>query len=126
MPWNKPVTYRLAIILLAGSISSAGCYYDKEEWLYPGAEQQASCSAVPASFNADILPLITSNCATSNCHDATASGGLVFQRYEQISAASDKIHTQAIVQKSMPPAGPLPVNASNKLRCWIENGGLNN
>ena len=118
---NWPGIFIVMISVLAGS-----CYYDKEELLYPGSNQPAACATVTASFSADVFPLITSKCAISGCHDATASGGMIFQSYNQISAAKDMINIQAVIQRTMPETGPLPDAEVNILRCWIEGGGLNN
>jgi len=108
------------------TISVTGCYYDKEALLYPGSSEPVNCSTTPASFNADILPLITSKCALPGCHDATSSGGYTFQHYDQISAAKAMINVQVIVQKTMPATGALSPSEINKLKCWIDGGGLNN
>lgn len=103
----------------------AACKYDKE-LLDTGGTPEANCNAIPASFSAVIFPLVSTKCAIAGCHDATASGGQVFQNYTQISAARDRIHVRAIVQKSMPATGFLTTEEYNALRCWIEAGGPNN
>ena len=105
---------------------STGCKYNKEELLYPGNPQPSACGTVSAKFSTDVLPLITSKCAVPGCHDATAQGGRVFQNYSQISDAKDRIHVRAVVEKSMPEGGALSAAEINILKCWIENGGLNN
>lgn len=107
-------------------VLATGCYYDKEELLYPGSNQPVDCTTVAAKFNADVLPLITTKCATSNCHDASAAGGRIFQTYAQISGAKDRINTRAVVEKSMPQTGPLLPAEVNILKCWIESGAPNN
>lgn len=110
--------------LLAFTLIS-GCYNNKEELLYPGSNTPPRCATTPAKFSTDVLPLIQSKCAIPGCHNAAASGGLTFQTYTQISAAKLRIHTQAVVQKTMPPTGPLLPAESDKLKCWIDGGGLN-
>ena len=126
---NKPKTVGLGALIIAFVITGTSCYYNKEDILYPEANQPAnSCETVPASFKDDILPLVLANCNGSDCHSAGADafGRPVLTNYAQISSAKDLIHTQAIIQKSMPPTGALPLEESNKLRCWISAGGLNN
>ncbi len=105
---------------------TAGCYYDKEELLYPGSNQAVNCSTVSAKFSADVLPLVTSKCAISNCHNSSAAGGMVFQNYSQISAAKDRINQRVVVEKSMPPTGALAASEIAILQCWIESGAPNN
>jgi len=104
----------------------SSCYYDKEELLYPGSNIPVDCSTVSAKFGADVAPIISSQCATSGCHDATAAGGIVLQNYSQISAAKDRIQTRALTEKTMPPAGPLPAAQINAIQCWINSGAPNN
>ena len=110
----------LLVILLQG------CYLDKEEILYPGSTVVADCSTIPAKFSSDVLPIISSKCAIPGCHDASASGGVTFQTYAQISAKKDRIHTRAIIEKSMPASGALLPEEINKIKCWIDAGALNN
>ncbi len=113
-------------VLAAGILSIQSCYYDKEDLLYPGSNQPVNCSTVAAKFSANVLPLITSKCAIGGCHDATASGGRIFQNYSQISAAKDRINARAVVEKSMPASGPLSAAEVSILQCWIESGAPNN
>ena len=117
----KFITACLSIVLLQG------CYYDKEELLYPGSTQAVDCSTVPATYRDNVSPIIISKCATATCHDpATASSGLVFQNYTQVHDVLDRIKARTIVQKTMPPANPLSPTEINILKCWIQNGALNN
>ena len=117
---------RIYISLFIAVAFTQGCYYDKEELLYPGSSTPVDCTTINAKFAADVLPLISSECATSGCHDATASGGLIFQNHAQISGAKDRINTRAVVEKTMPAAGPLQPSEINIIRCWIESGAPNN
>ncbi len=102
------------------------CYYDKEELLYPGSTAAVDCSTVPATFSANVLPIVSANCATSGCHDATASGGLTFQNHSQISGAQARINARALIEKTMPPSGPLQPSEINAIKCWLESGAPNN
>lgn len=127
MNQQKRRTYFLPVLIsLSAVFSMQSCYYDKEALLYPGSNQAVDCSTIAAKFGADVSPLISSKCAISGCHDATASGGLVFQNYAQISAAKDRINVRAVVEKSMPSAAPLQPAEINILKCWIESGAPNN
>ncbi|MEO6669473.1 MAG: hypothetical protein ABIN36_08355 [Ferruginibacter sp.] len=114
-----------AYLLLASLFVLAGCYNDKEELLYPGSNIPADCATVPSKFAADVYPMITSRCAVSGCHDATASGGVILQNYTQINSKQDRINARVVIEKSMPPTGPLLPAEINKIKCWINNGALN-
>lgn len=123
---NYKKRYWLAQFLIIATVLTGGCRYDKEELLYPGNNPPNNCAAIPASFKTEVLPLITSKCAISGCHDATASGGQVFQNYNQISAAKDRIYIRAVIQKTMPATGFLTATEINTLSCWIAGGAINN
>ncbi len=113
-------------VFLATMVFAESCYYDKAELLYPGSNQAVDCGTVPAKFNANVLPLITSKCNIATCHDASAAGGIVLQNYAQVSGEKFHINHRVIVEKSMPPTGPLLPAEINILKCWIESGAPNN
>lgn len=125
---NTPKIFKgflsVSLLLLVTGIS--GCYKDNEEFLYPGSNQVIDCASTPAKFTADVFPIITAKCAISGCHDATASGGMIFQSFSQISAAKDRINARAIVEKSMPATGILLTTEIAMIKCWIDGGALNN
>lgn len=123
MKYQKKIKIGVVFSLL-GIILITGCTYNKEELLYPG--QPADCNTIPAKFSSDVLPLITTKCAISNCHDATAAGGFIFSNYTQISSAKDLIKVVAVLQKTMPQTGPLASSEINILKCWIDSGAPNN
>lgn len=101
-----------------------GCYYDKEDLLYPGST--VDCSTVNAKF-IDVKPVVVSKCATSGCHNtATAAGGVVLETYSQISNTKDRIMQRAIRDKTMPPSTPLSSAEIALITCWINSGALNN
>lgn len=116
----------LCVLMAVHLLSLPGCYKDKEELLYPGSTDSVDCATVPASFAADIQPLITSRCAIPGCHDATASGGAILQTHAQISGKKDRVNQRAIVDKTMPPTGALPPAEIEKIKCWIDAGAPNN
>jgi uncharacterized membrane protein len=117
---------RLFVGVSISVLMLSGCYYDKEEILYPGSGT-VDCTTVPAGFAADVRPLIQSKCAISGCHNAAgASGGVVLENYSQISGKKDRINARAVVERSMPPTGPLTNAEAAKIKCWIDAGGLNN
>jgi uncharacterized membrane protein len=117
---------KIIFFFLTVAIAS-GCYNDKEELLYPGITQSVDCSTVPAKFSANVLPLVTSKCAVSGCHDAISqAGGLILQTHVQISGAKNMVNTRAVIVKDMPRSGALSPSEINILKCWIEAGAPNN
>lgn len=75
---------------------------------------------------ADILPIIETNCAISNCHDGSNSRPNFTQNSTIISNASSiKSRTTA---KTMPPAGAsvsLSDDEIDQIACWVDSGSPN-
>jgi uncharacterized membrane protein len=101
-----------------------GCYYDKEESLYPS--NTVDCNSVNATFTS-VKPIIATKCATAGCHNAaSSSGGTVLETYDQIKAKADRINQRAIIDKTMPSDKPLSANEMAALKCWLSSGAPNN
>jgi uncharacterized membrane protein len=101
---------------------TAGCYYDKEELLYPGSA--VDCSVVLATFS-KVQSIMTNRCNT--CHNArSAAGNTVLETYDQIKAKADRINQRVIVEKTMPPGAVLSTEEIALLKCWISSGTPNN
>jgi uncharacterized membrane protein len=101
-----------------------GCYYDKAELLYP--DGSVDCSTVSATYT-KVQAILTSKCNTSGCHNArNAAGSTVLESYDQVKAKAARINQRAIVEKTMPPGGPLSAGDIAILQCWISSGTPNN
>lgn len=110
----------LSVLLLF----QAGCYYDKEDLLYPGSN--VDCNTISAKF-ADVAPIIAGKCATAGCHNtATAAGATVLETYDQIRAKAERINQRTIIEKTMPPGATLSAAELAILKCWISSGTPNN
>ncbi|MBS1733139.1 MAG: hypothetical protein JST02_07560 [Bacteroidetes bacterium] len=118
---------RAAIICtLLSLFTLSGCYYDKEDLLYPPAGS-TDCTTIPAKFSVDIKSIMENKCATSGCHDAsTGAGSVTLVTYAQISAAAVRINQRCVIDKTMPPGAPLTTAEINALKCWINSGAPNN
>ena len=104
-----------------------GCYNDNAEILY--GPQKTDCSTVQAKFSTDIKPIINSKCAISGCHDGNAvnnGANLIFTSYALIIPHITRIQQRALIEKTMPPTGPLTSAETDKIKCWIASGALNN
>lgn len=107
---------------IVGVIS--GCYYDKEELLYPGSV--VNCNTINAHFT-DVKPIIQAKCATTGCHNAaSAAGNTVLETYDQISSKAARINQRALIDRTMPPSPPLTTTDIGILKCWINSGAPNN
>ncbi len=106
--------------LLFGFIVLTGCYYDKEDKLYPNSTNNTDCNAV-LTYDTGIKTIIDANCASSGCHN---SGGTSpdLSNYSLVKASATKITLRAITQKNMPaPSGMSSCNIT-KLDNWIKAG----
>jgi uncharacterized membrane protein len=104
--------------------SIVGCTYEKEDVTPPATDV---CATTPASFTKDVHVIFQTNCAKSGCHNAaSASGGVVLETYDQIISKINRIEQRALIEKSMPPTGPLPAKDVNIIQCWINAGTPNN
>ena len=115
--------------IIAGSsflliVFVSGCYYDKEELLYPNTI--ANCTATNSRFT-DVQSIVALKCATTGCHNAgAAAGGVVLETYDQIRSVSNRILQRVIIDKTMPPGAPLTAEETAILQCWINAGTPNN
>lgn len=126
MIFQKIKKFLTISLLIISILFFGGCRYDKAELLNPPNSGPVNCATSPAKFRADILPLITSKCATPGCHNTEAAGGVVLMNYAEISAAKERIYERAVVEKSMPQSGPLQPAEIYLLKCWIDNGAKDN
>ena len=108
---------------IIGFVLLAGCYYDKEEQLYPGG---SACSGVDAKFNTQVLPLMKSRCAIAGCHDASSTNfGGPFTDYNLIKTKTHDIRN-AVLSGLMPQGSSLTAEEIKLINCWIESGAPNN
>jgi uncharacterized membrane protein len=113
-------------------------------WIKQGA-LNTSCSGTDTTqviikndsvcFTRDILPVISSSCALSNCHDnITAVEGLTLMNYAQIRSHvkpgypnSSSIYNALLssAEERMPPSGPLTTTQIYTINKWIKEGAKN-
>jgi len=86
-----------------------------------------NCSKINSKYSADIKPIITANCLSSGCHGTGSPQG-DFNDFSQLQkfAFNGRLEQVVIVDKTMPPSGPLDLEARKKIKCWIESGALSN
>lgn len=117
-----PVLLSLAAVLLIGT---NGCYYDKEELLYPGS----FCDTVGVTWTTDIEPLINTKCAVSGCHaNGTVAPNLTGYTAVKAQADNGRLRARAIdgVPSFMPASGKLPACDLADLDAWLRAGAPNN
>jgi hypothetical protein len=99
----------------------------------PSTPAVVTCSPDTVYFNQTILPLITSNCAMSGCHDAIShKEGVILTDYTHIRAYSSTTNPagstlyRSIVTGYMPPKGPLTITQMASILKWMQQGAKNN
>ncbi|MBX2840888.1 MAG: hypothetical protein KTR26_03905 [Flammeovirgaceae bacterium] len=116
---NQSLILKIILFVFIISLSYA-CKYD--EVVEPDNTlplEPEECAEI--AFSADIKTIIETSCARSNCHVA-GTGLPDFTKDSNIKAKAGRIKARTGA-KTMPPAGPLPQSAIDKIACWVENGG---
>ena len=100
------------------------CDYDNAEELYPST---ADCVTTNLYYEPQMKTIIDQNCSTSGCHDG-ASGLIDLTNYTQVKAIIDngKFSQRVLIEKNMPPSGPLSDCEIKQLTEWISNGAPKN
>jgi len=98
------------------------------------------CDPDSVYFNQQILPILTSNCAMSGCHDAAShEEGVVLDNYNNVRATGKidlttptnsklcKVLNKTDPEDRMPPApmAALPIEQRALILKWIQQGALN-
>jgi hypothetical protein len=127
----KRIIFSLVLMLTAG-IMLQSCYKDI---ISPGADPNGPPQ--PVSFSGDLVPLLTKNCATAGCHDATPShapslvadkayANLINGGYVNTIAPYSSAFYTMVKGGAMPPSGSLKPTEMQKIIDWIRNGAPNN
>jgi hypothetical protein len=106
----------------------AGCYYDNGEELYQFYYEANPCDTTITTFADVVFPIIQANCATTGCHVAGGSGPGLYENYDQVKGSVDdgKLENRVLIQKDMPPSGPLTDCQMALIQRWLNNGAQNN
>ncbi|WP_405206684.1 cytochrome c [Aquimarina sp. LLG6339-5] len=114
---NDLLKIKKTLIIIIG-ITFLSCERNVEE--ESGIISEELCD--PAiSFSTDIKSIIDNNCIS--CHGGNQAPDL--RTYESINNNSERVRTQ-VVNRTMPLGGSLSNDQIELIRCWIENGALNN
>lgn len=85
------------------------------------------CNAINARFATDIEPVIKANCLSSGCHESGSRNG-DFTEYKGIKgkANNGSLEKRVLTKKDMPSGNPLSLEDRKKIKCWLNNGALDN
>jgi hypothetical protein len=122
----KKKNHRHFLVLITSALFVlSGCYYDNEEELYPGSGNGLACDTTGLTFPADIMPIVNTKCAISGCHTSTGGNGIPITNQSQFDglASDGDIRNRVLVQKNMPPSGPLPLCEQQKIDAYLKSNG---
>jgi hypothetical protein len=129
----KPIikTKNIIALLVAGlfvvAVSNTGCYYDKEEILYP----QTVCDTANVTYSGSVIPILISNCTV--CHGgSTPSAGIKLDTYADVKVQVTNGRLWGAVSQAVS-FSPMPKNGTKmstcnltKIKKWIDAGAPNN
>lgn len=121
--------FLFVLLLLLGGVTVSGCYYDKEEELYPPG---TSCDTTNVRYTNDIASLL-SNRGCVGCHGSSGgSGGVGLANYNDVKthALNGRLYgalTHASGYTAMPPSGPKFDDCTlQRIQKWIARGAPEN
>jgi hypothetical protein len=127
-------TYRnlLTLILHAALLFIVtSCYYDNEEYLYPGNGGIIGCDTTNVTYSGTVAPILATNC--NNCHQPSfPSGGVVVNNYTDLMTVVNNGRFWGSINHesgySAMPQGGSKLSDCNlkKIRKWIDDGAVNN
>ncbi len=120
---------RLAALALLFGLTLPGCYYDKENELYPSLGNCDTSGVM--TYSGSISPIMTANCNV--CHSASvASGGVTTDNYDglYIVAANGQLWSAVSHEGNIPPMpqGSAKLSDCNltQIQKWIGAGAPKN
>jgi mono/diheme cytochrome c family protein len=116
-----------AAFLLLLTLPTTGCYYDKEEILYP----DTACDTTAVTYSGSVAAVLSSNCNV--CHGgSTPSASIKLDVYSGVKLQVDNGRLIGVVTHN-PNYSPMPKNGTKlsdcniaKIRKWIAAGAPNN
>jgi hypothetical protein len=76
------------------------------------------------SYGTDVKSIITASCALSGCHGA-GTGSRDWTVFSNVKNNAANIKAR-VVNRTMPPSSPLPQAQIDVIRCWVDDGALDN
>jgi hypothetical protein len=123
------INIRHLIVAAIASLSIIACSKSEtnDTGILPPPATEDECASTPASFSADVNPLIQTNCAIgSGCHGTGSSNGPgALTTFEQIKGAASSIKS-AVASKRMPLGRTLTAAQIKTISCWVDNNATNN
>ena len=77
------------------------------------------------SYEADIKPILDTNCNVSGCHNGALGSSRDWRTYATTKANASGIKTRT-ANKTMPPGTPLTQRQIDAITCWVDDGAPSN
>ena len=106
-----------------------GCFYDKEELVYPTTN---TCDTTAVKYSTDIVSILQNNCYSCHAGSAALGGGNRLENYTNLVIY---INNGRLLNSIMHSPGAIPMPEGNpklsdcniaKIRTWARNGAPNN
>ena len=120
--------FRLAATFCILAVALSGCYYDKENELYPDKPNCDTSGTI--TYSGQISKIMTGNCNT--CHSASnPSGGVITDNYNDLSVIAQNGKLWSVVSWTGPIKMPQGLSQLSdcdltKIRKWLDAGSPNN
>jgi hypothetical protein len=110
---------------------ATSCYYDNEEYLYPGNGGIIGCDTTNVTYSGTVAPILATNC--NNCHNpASPSGGVIVNNYSDLLVYVNNGRFWGSINHEQG-YQPMPRNLPKlsecnltKIKKWIDDGALDN
>jgi len=105
-----------------------GCYYDKEEVLYPPT---TTCDTLTVRYTNDVAKVL-SNAGCISCHASSGgSGGVALETYAEVKtqALNGRLYGAMAAlpnYTAMPPSGKLDECTILRIKKWVDMGAPEN
>jgi hypothetical protein len=106
------------LVLVAACISFSSCTYHD---ITPPAEFNIACDTI--SWAEDILPIMSTSCAVSRCHDGISR--LDWRDLQEVKKFTTSIRLKTL-DRSMPADTALSQEHIEMIVCWIDKGSPDN
>ena len=109
----------ISSILIFGMLFVISCKTQKK------ATTEEACATPAPSYSTSVKSIVESKCSVDGCHSRGRGDFRVYENFKR-EADEGSLKQKAIVQKSMPPSGPLPAEEIKLIDCWLKGGAKEN
>lgn len=121
---------RILTLCLLLAAACSGCYYDKEDQLYPNQTRTETDTVTVVTYSGTIRTLVAGSCATTTACHAAGSPYTDLSAYAGVSARKTDIKRRINLAPSdpdhMPQGSSLPASDLAHFNTWLDAGALNN